>query len=266
MFCTLCSGFFTPGGNSMAPSACQGWQSNFSKSIFTPSRIFVCWANQQTKQSKQNVQYLSQYRGSIVLVLFFAHSSLSAGSCHSAPVTGNPRQSEAMSPQQLATCRQWPGPTVASLLGALSCSHRSDLGLKFLLYLQSHIWCLQWMSAVASSALVLHNVGGDTGPMVTTHQWSLDTAVPVPPPLTIIHTRGADQKHWPRRYSSSLIFIQRLLIKKICPWIILTHTHTRVFRSGAELFYALIIYCVHYTLTLNKFIYDGCCINGSLHS
>ena len=98
---------------------------------------------QTSKQSKQNVQYLSQYRGSIILVLFFAHSSLSAGSCHSAPVTGNPRQSEAMSPQQLATCRQWPGPTVASLLGALSCSHRSDLGLKFLLYLQSHIWCLQ---------------------------------------------------------------------------------------------------------------------------
>ena len=55
MFCTLCSGFFTPGGNSMAPSACQGWQSNFSKSIFTPSRIFVCWANQQTKQAECSI-------------------------------------------------------------------------------------------------------------------------------------------------------------------------------------------------------------------
>ena len=149
---------------------------------------------QTSKQSKQNVQYLSQYRGSIVLVLFFAHSSLSAGSCHSAPVTGNPRQSEAMSPQQLATCRQWPGPTVA-LHPGLSAVH-TDLILvssfSCISSLTSGVCseCLQW-PALPWCCIMWVETPGPWSPV----QWSLDTAVPVSPPLTIIHTRGADQKH-----------------------------------------------------------------------
>ena len=148
MFCSPCSGFFTPaGGNSMAPRACQAWQSNFSKSIFAPSHIFVCWAKQQTKQ---NVQYLlPEQKINIIGVTF--RCSPSAGSGHSAPLTGNVRQ-----------CRHnsWTlagnGPDRLLPPRAPSWSHGSNLGLKFLCNRQSHIWPLQWMSAVASGSLLQH--------------------------------------------------------------------------------------------------------------
>ena len=46
--------------------------------------------------------------------------------------------------------------TDCCLPGALSWSHGYNLGLKFLCNRQSHIWPLQWMSAVAGSSLLQH--------------------------------------------------------------------------------------------------------------
>ena len=199
MFCSPCSGFFTPaGGDSMAPCACQAWQSNFSKSIFAPSHIFVCWANRQTKQ---NVQYLLPEQKINIIGVTFRCSQLTQ--CRQCSTDW---QCEAMSPQQLDTCRQRPGPTVASQ--GLSADHTDTISVSSFFVIASltsgHCSeCLQWPVAAYCST-GLHNVGGDTphpantGLMVTSGHWPR-LQCQCPHHTIITQTRETDQNHWPSR-------------------------------------------------------------------
>ena len=211
MFCSPCSGFFTPaGGDSMAPCACQAWQSNFSKSIFAPSHIFVCWANRQTKQ---NVQYLLPEQKINIIGVTFRCSQLTQ--CRQCSTDW---QCEAMSPQQLDTCRQRPGPTVASQ--GLSADHTDTISVSSFFVIASltsgHCSeCLQWPVAAYCST-GLHNVGGDTrltrgswSPVVTGPDCSASVSItpllPRPEKLTRIIDQ-ADNSH------SHPTFIQGFLI------------------------------------------------------
>ena len=110
-----------------------------------------------------------------------------------------------MSPHQLATCRQWPGPAVA-LHPGLSAVHTDNILVSSFFVITSltsgHcIECLQWPPALCRHWSLVCIMWVET-PGVTLGPWSplvtgqTSLQRPSPRPIaTIIHTRVSDQNH-----------------------------------------------------------------------